>query len=290
MNFNFSQSRLYKFWWFVREREQVRLRKALDIRHVPAQDDTISRYHFCNVDREDDRVTRWIRLFVRDRFAPSTPLHEIVFRLLVARVFNEPQSLAQLVWAASANDMIRVIRQLRKAQIPVYRGVYMIVPHNSTESTDTYYPRLLFRIRKALRQDQRIREQGDVLAPMLETVAAVLLDQPDIGPFLANQVCTDLRYVPAISWQWADTATFVLPGPGTKRGLNRLLGLPLSRQLPDGHATSLILKLRRTNAVVPKSMFYDPNNLANCLCEFDKYCRVRERPASARVRVYAPTL
>jgi hypothetical protein len=57
------------FYW-VREREEIRRRK--DSGHPPKSwttDEILLTYRFCNVRREDDRVTIWVRKNIRERFA-----------------------------------------------------------------------------------------------------------------------------------------------------------------------------------------------------------------------------
>ena len=83
-------------WYWVREREKIRVRKEDQyVTTTPLTDDPIlAAYRFCNVRREDDRVTRWIDEHVRVPFATHPHLW---FMLCVARQINWPDSLQELI-------------------------------------------------------------------------------------------------------------------------------------------------------------------------------------------------
>jgi hypothetical protein len=52
--------RVDDFTHFINEREYARLRKEGKVSVARPLDPIIAKYRFCNVRREDDRVTRWI--------------------------------------------------------------------------------------------------------------------------------------------------------------------------------------------------------------------------------------
>jgi hypothetical protein len=80
------------FYW-VREREEIRKRKEMGL--DPSSwtvDPILSTYRFCNVRREDDRGTVWIRKHIREPFAGHPHLW---FMLCIARQINWPETLAR---------------------------------------------------------------------------------------------------------------------------------------------------------------------------------------------------
>src|SRR5258708_3921474 len=82
------------FYW-VREREGIRQRKDAQMqRPLWTQDGILSAYRFCNVRREDDRVTAWVRLNIRQRFVGHPHLW---LMLAIARQINRPDTLAELI-------------------------------------------------------------------------------------------------------------------------------------------------------------------------------------------------
>lgn len=93
-------------WSWIREREAIRVKKE-DLRLPPpwTADPILAEYRFCNVRREDDRVTRWIAQHVREPFAD----HPLLWLMLCAcRQINWPATIAELInfegaWPSHAN-------------------------------------------------------------------------------------------------------------------------------------------------------------------------------------------
>jgi 5-hmdU DNA kinase, helical domain len=82
------------FYW-IREREFIRLRKERgDAPPYGSGDTILATYRFCNVRREDDRVTIWIRDNIRERYA-----NHLWLMLCIARQINWPDTLAELMAA-----------------------------------------------------------------------------------------------------------------------------------------------------------------------------------------------
>jgi hypothetical protein len=76
---------------WVSEREIIRVRKEVH-KDPPAlwtHDPILRDWRFCNVRREDDRVTVWIRKNIRERFAGHEHLW---FMLCAARMINWPRT------------------------------------------------------------------------------------------------------------------------------------------------------------------------------------------------------
>jgi hypothetical protein len=79
--------------YWIQEREAIRLRRAAG-EPAPWTDDEILRtWSFCNVRRECDRVTIWIREHWREPHADDC---DVWFAMAVARYVNWPDTLAEL--------------------------------------------------------------------------------------------------------------------------------------------------------------------------------------------------
>ena len=257
-----------RFRYFVGTREQARQTKALLGGPGPHSDDPIVAVNrFCNVDREDDAVTRWIKEHVR-HYSPSA--RHVVPQLLAARVWNHPPTLQRLLPVEDCRAASAVLMTLRSTGEKVMRGAYMMPVHGNNgrgRAVDDYY---LAAVSEAQGVDWGTMDT-------LGEVATRLTQILGIGEFLANQVCADLRYT---RW-WhraSDWYTFVLCGPGTRRGLDRYVGKTerLGEAAQQAYVDRLLIireELRATRfSLAP--VFDDPNNLANCFCEWDKYERV----------------
>lgn len=272
------------FLRFVTERERIReLREAGH--PLPWTHDTLLRdCRFCNVNREHDAVTLKVHTLVREKAKKlKWSLAETVAQIHFARTFNEPPVLEDVgLLCARPVDTVKRLRAMVANGRKILRGAYLVIPHGSGHkgvSTHEYFPFVSHKLRSAI---SRVETVGT-----LEAVADAMMTVDGIGEFMANQVVTDLRYTPGFALRWRDWGTFILAGPGTRRGLNRYMGaeggLPSGRKFPKmgGDCAPLLLGIREDirGKTTPQidDHFRDPNNLSNCFCEFDKYCRGRHQ-------------
>lgn len=267
-----------RFIHWILEREKARHCKDIGIPYKG--DEIIRQYKFCNVNREHDAVTRWIAKVVRPKLK-TLSLTETVHALYLCRVFNEPAVLSQIIGATHKVALNR-LQSIKKSGNKILRGAYLVVPHGTSMPVEVFYMNVA----------AKVRELEYKHVTKLEEVAARLMSITGISDFMANQVCADLRYQPGRD-AWADWDTFVLAGPGTRRGLARYMatGTPtrdtkgrIAKE--TGACAPLLLRIREDiKPYLPDDInehLLDPNNLSNCFCEFDKYERARDGEASLR--------
>lgn len=259
---------------FINARERLRQRKEANL--TPwTKDPILSQFHFCNIDREHDYVTRWIRRHVSHGLR-HYPFWRMTLQLLVCRIFNEPEVLIDVLPYQKRDDFKDKMRRRRNAGMTMFRGAYMVAAHGTAMPAYLYYADVLHDASERLFNE--FREQPDTL----QEVGDCMVQVRGIGDFIVNQVCADLRHTYT---GWEDYGTFVWGGPGTKRGLNRLLGRDVKESMPRDMATNLVQELRhkllghyRSDSDLWKT-FQDPNNVSNSLCEFDKYRRAQDQVA-----------
>jgi hypothetical protein len=237
----------------------------------------MSKHSFCNINREHDAVTIWIR----ENFGPhliGASLGNAVMQMAFCRIFNEPETLrlaCPLGRLPAAKYSITARKEFGKK---VFRGAYIMPAHEAKGSGAIDY---WFR---ALEDLSRIDFNG---VQTLREVAERMMTVKGFAEFVANQVCADLRYCPGLNF--SDWGEFVLCGPGTRRGLNRLSSRPVSESLNQLKARDEIAELRPIiSELNPREAAYfkDPNNVANSLCEFDKHERYADEGDSARLKKY----
>ena len=99
-----------------------------------------------------------------------------------------------------------------------------------------------------------------------------------LGSFMAGQVVADLKYVPPLK-RARDWTTFVAPGPASRRGLNRVLGRPVDAPWRNDDTWRAAFRHLRERIMPELERIglgdLHAQDLQNCLCEFDKYERVR---------------
>ena len=117
----------------MRERETIRTKK--EELHLPApwtSDSIPGAYRFCNVRREDDRVTRWVQDHVRAPFVD----HPLLWLMIcICRQINWPATLKELIetegaWPSHVSFTPRrvgeVLNARQKRGEKIYTGAYII--------------------------------------------------------------------------------------------------------------------------------------------------------------------
>lgn len=109
-----------------------------------------------------------------------------------------------------------------------------------------------------------------------------LMQFQGMGSFMAAQVVADVKNTRGAGLDrrlTADWMTWAAPGPGSLRGMNRLLGRGASKSgIKPAEFLTILNELREHVNLTLVRHGWDPvcaQDLQNCLCEYDKYERVR---------------
>lgn len=263
-----------RFKRFIKLRHAVYLAKQEGVTLQPGHatyDPIIAKYRFCNVYRKLDRVTIWLD---ENWYTGWEDERDLWFMAVVARLINEPGALAALgsvlPWKPTAFAAKLLQRQQDGEKI---RNTAYIVSTNGRAMPFVPYivQHVLEPIWKAPRHTTR-PQAGTTLAQYAQTMEKHM----GLGSFLVGQVIADLKYYDEHLINAEDVTTFVVPGPGSKRGMNRLLGLPFDQPMPTGtfmHGMSLANKLANDVTFDNDWPHLDAQDVQNCLCEFDKWER-----------------
>lgn len=263
-------------WYWVRERERIRAFKAAGA--PPAEwtkDPILATYRFCNVRREDDLVTMWVRKNIRERFEGHPYLW---LMLCIARQINWPETLAELIedgraWPESdffqPQRMTAVLNARRDRGDKVYTGAYMIsAPAKKGADKQAY-------IAETVIGDLWKRSATIVRwhREALQRTHRWIMQSNGWGAFMAYQAVVDMRFTPILA-QATDITSWAAAGPGTLRGLNRLYGRDVDFSLSQDRALQEMRAIfERVTAETDVTM--DFSDVPNILCETDKYLRVK---------------
>lgn len=255
--------RVSEFVAFIKAREAARLGKGRDA--------IIAEYRFCNVRRNDDRVTKFVFEWAQ-QWDPNERYLWFVF--CVARLFNEPGTLTAIqdhILPFKPNKMLKALRDRKKAGGRVFNPAYIVSTNGvAMDKVDYVVERLLTPMWDDRARIRRMEERANTL----DELHQILMGQSGFASFMAAQVVADLKYVHPNRWE--DFHTFAASGPGSKRGLNRVMGVGLKATWAESMFREQLNLLRdKVNAKLRWPEPLTAQDIQNCLCEFDKYERAR---------------
>jgi len=248
---------------FIRERENIRRNHDLRVNGPWTDDPILATYRFCNVHREDDKVTKWIADHWR---GPHAEDPDLWFAMLVARLTNLPTTMTIIGYPVpwQPEKVRERMKEARANGARLYNPAYMIGTQGTAGDKVDFLVDIvwskLWAIRSALRP---------MVGDRLEDFAKRLLPHFGMGTFLVGQIIADVKYVLPLRVA-SDWRSFALSGPGSRRGLNRVLGYALNAPWREDEWKE---QLRLLHQRIDHNMH--AQDLQNCLCEFDKYMRAR---------------
>jgi alpha-glutamyl/putrescinyl thymine pyrophosphorylase clade 1 len=253
------------------EREGIRIRRASGAPPPWTDDPILGAWSFCNVRREDDRTTRWIATNWRDPHADDVDLW---FAMAVARFVNLPDTMAELGYPVpwDPERFLRVMADRKDRGELCYGPAYKIGTGGKAMEKPAYQVQYVFAPLWARRERLRPRADDSLLG-----WHARLKQHEGLSDFMAAQVVADMKYVAPLSGA-RDWMTFAASGPGSRRGLNRVLGRPVDAPWQEDNWRAALRKLHDTIAPELQRIGLGDlhaQDLQNCLCELDKYERVR---------------
>lgn len=261
-----------EFVAFIKERERIRIRKERGDKAPWTKDPFLSRYRFCNIHREDDRVSRWVSENIRE---PWKAEPDLWFAIVVCRLLNLPDSIEAvkdclLPW--KPKEFSKILLKRKAAGVNNFNAAYIVSTNGIAMDKVEYLVERVLNPLWAARTSLRPTVNDDLFG-----WHAKLMTYDGLGSFMAAQVVADMKYVMPLR-RAHDWHTFAASGPGSRKGLNRVMGVfPEAswkrgawEEALAGLATLVALPLRKAGIEL------HAQDLQNCLCEFDKYRRAVE--------------
>lgn len=258
MPLNLGILEILQYW--IEERESIRIKKEVEQRPKPwTTDPILQRFRFCNVRREDDKVTRWFKEHWRnERYWDE---ENFIAAIMLGRTINWPDTLAHLgfphVW--DSEKYLLSLDSLQATRAKIYTGAYMITAGPPGVRKN------LWVLGNAETYFQHPPEMMDTLEQSWKNVQAY----PCVGPFIAGQVIADLKQTKRLKHA-SDWKTWAALGPGSMRGLNRLHDREVGKDIPQDQGLE---EMKQIAVHLPPDLCLQ--DVQNCLCEFDKYRRVQ---------------
>jgi hypothetical protein len=223
-------------------------------------DPILQQFRFCNVHREDDKVTIWIRDKWREPFKDHP---NIYIAMILARLLNWPETLAELGFPKKWDygRYLKVLQNRKMRGDRLHTGAYMVTAGGRPIPKEEAILDMVHGFHRSAYRPK----VGDTLLYTWQALQSQGVS--GMGSFLAAQIVADLKFVPLLKFA-SDWWTFCAPGPGSQIGLNHTLGLPLTKQWGRQEFEDHVNALREQ--LIFKLSAQDAQN---CLCEFSKYKR-----------------
>lgn len=266
---------------FMNERMAIHTARENGAAKPWTRDKILQSYRFCNIYRELDTTTQWIAEHVRKPYRASPNLW---FMLALCRQINWVPTLRRVFQGApggfgrsgySPAILAQAIEAEKEFSGKSYTSAYMLTAGGASGGMrkSTITSGLIL---GPLWNDRDIIANNMLAMNSMEATTNLLSAYYGFGPFVSYEVACDLRYCPGWLDDAPDLLTWSNPGPGARRGLNRLAGRDLDTRLT---VKECVREMRTLLDVVSLDWRHNPElelrEIEHSLCEFDKYERVR---------------
>jgi hypothetical protein len=308
-----------RFFKFCRERHSIFLRREAGLpREQWTTDPILSKYKFTNVYRELDRTTAWFRHFVRDplRDKPEVMLATVLFRMFnrievgeaifcQSDLFDSGNAWNQYVDTGNLSVLKRAIVAHVGKTGPYATGAYIISSPPGLKKLDGILKVVDDFHKRECKNEHCGYEDWHCVAKHLiaeperhnmERVWSWLRGFDYLGNFHSYEIACDLRYTKLLE-SASDRLTWCSPGPGARRGMNRIDGADKDRRVPVDELVASIEGLlvastspghwpqpkwngnghfyrHHLRPVEEQWPAWEMREVEHSLCEFDKYERV----------------
>lgn len=274
----FDQDKLAALMYYMREREGIRLKKEVNKLPFPwTSDPILQKFKFTNVKRSNDRTTRAFVKFYQKHYKKGQD-EVLLYNCGVARYFGSIEFQAEIGWLSkcSTEKLVNTAVKMRKAGQKVWTGAYVITAGGSSapkEETVAGYLEGLWQAAANIVQAMKIGHSWCAGYVAMQ-------DLPGFGGagFMAKEVLQDFLLITKLRINDAETWTPM--GPGARRGMNRMMGRPVDAGQPEHKYIEEVQALHSIvkpwwRDVHPASEMLTAHDVQFCLCEFDKYQRIR---------------
>lgn len=251
--------------YWINEREAIRLRKESGVAAPWSNDPLMTTVRYCNIRREDDKVTKWLAVNWRPQY------HE-VWQILLARLINNVPTLeAMLYYMQMGGDLKRVRTWLKEARQlgPIFGNAYTVSTNGRSMDKVDYI------IDHVVRPAQDYGPTRDsVWLSSLGVACGMLCRLNGVSNFMAGQIIADLKNTQGHPLQQApDWHTWAAPGPGSLRGLGAYYGAHVRPAAFTQALQACYAEVEPLLADYARDLHMQ--DFQNCMCEFSKYMRVK---------------
>ena len=289
-----------QFFTFMNERHAIYLRRLRGDMWPWTYDEILQTYKFTNVYRELDAGTKWCKDNIREPYYDHV---ELFFNIATYRRYNWVYTARELGFIEKYDPEYYTDRMLKRQARgeKIFTGSHMICGsiRNKDGSISKNKVIQLFKISfSELWEKRRAIEPrpGDTLEQAFNRCMDANI--PGFGPFVWYEVITDLRWTRHLIYA-EDTMSWANPGPGAKRGVQRLLGFNVYKPTAEDRAKypkGDLAYIKVMQSLLSTSPAYldewmdqlEMRDIEHTLCEWDKYERARLGQGAPRSKFTPP--
>src|SRR3990167_1566094 len=191
--------RLKELWYWIKERESIRIKKEGGEPPPWTKDKILQAWRYCNVRREDDKVTRWVDANIRQPFFAHPYLW---LMLCIARQIKWPATLEELLvtngaWPSHPKFSPAIMGRVLDAKMArgekTWTGAYMIRAESDKSVPWFKETKQWYIARIVIGRLWRDRKKFDPFPTTLQGVHERLLAYRGWGPFMAYQAVVGMR-------------------------------------------------------------------------------------------------
>lgn len=264
---------------FMREREEIRLRKEAGQPFPWTEDPILKKFKFTNVKRRHDKTTRLLR---QEFYEPhhDAPDYEILYNCAMFRYFGTIEFAQAVGWqhggGIQPQFIIRTARERLDAGERVFTGAYVITNQGISAPKEEVVV------------DIFLAGLHSGCGPVLDAIKETSSWEAAIGElrklqgfggtgFMAKEVMLDTFFTGLWKESPWDLNSWCPAGPGARRGINLIIGgRDINDHMTEQFATQAMLNLFAQRHVYwPQT--WEPLELHDIqfqLCEFCKYMKV----------------
>lgn len=247
MELNTTNAELFVRW--VMQREVARLNKSMGAEPPWCEDPIVSSYHFCNVHRQDDRVTKELNAVASELALQRRHLPAF---WTAARMFNHAPSV--FLYCKYGLERLKATRDYGGK---IFNTAYVVSTCGKSMDKIDYVHGVVNSVDNIAISDL-----------YCHTAFRDLRTVDGLGSFMCGQIIADLKYTPYLA-DAPDWDSFAVMGPGSQKGMNLLVGAGTTER-------NFMDRLTFVREILdPELPRMHNQDFQNCLCEFSKYMRYK---------------
>ena len=285
----FNQEALEAAIYYTNERESIRQKKEAGLPKPWTDDPVLQQYSFTNILRRHDKTSR----FLIDNYysrKEDCPFEEALFNAMVFRYFGSIAYAKEVGWTSldELKDPFRLeyklldaVSAVRKRGEKPFTAAYVVTNAGlSLPKEQVVINHFLMPFLRHFPTLKKIWEEDSKPARWRPLAEYMVQNVNGCGAFMAKEILQDVTYTHVLHG-YRDRDEWTPMGPGAIRGMNRILGEPLTSS--KGKDLNAVRKLReilmenfKPHMLVVSSEF-DLHSVQFALCEIDKMLRTRNK-------------